>query len=363
MALVTVRRNRALSRMSPRWTEALRPWTRVALIAALASGAACRDEAQAEPPAVVAAEAEPDTSAPEPAPGLEAATRGAVVAPPEAVLEAARAADVTPGEAPAKPAPTYLVASIEGSLEASIVGQTEQRLGAQLTQVAKRVLVWWVDVRRDLRRGDRIELVYETREDQEPIIHAIWLRSAKLGRTLSAVRYQAKGDRFARWYDDKGFEIEERLKHGPIADYEQITSLLRDGRRHKGVDFKAPVGEPILAPFDGRVVRRNWSFRRNGNCLQIVDARGRVDAYFLHLDGIDKKMRPGVRVKRGQVLARSGNTGRSTAPHLHYQLERSGRVIDPFRFHETWRKRLPESERGAAQAALTRWGELRTRSS
>lgn len=348
MALVTVRRNLGIV---------------LSLAVTFGGAQACRDEAQAEPPAVAASEA-PAPGSEREAPafdegtpaGLEAAKQGVVVAPPEDTIGPAKV------EVPAKPVPTYLAATIEGSLEASIVAETEQRLGAQLTQVAKRVLVWWVDVRRDLRRGDRIEIVYETREDQEPVIHAIWLKSDKLGRTLSAVRYRAEGDRFARWYDDQGAEIEMRLKNGPIGSYEQVTSLLRDGRRHKGVDFKAPVGEPILAPFDGQVVRRNWSFRRNGNCLQIVDGRG-TEAYFLHLDRIDKSLRPGVRVKRGQVLARSGNTGRSTAPHLHYQLERGGRVIDPFRFHETWRKRLPESERPKVAAALARWGELRTRSS
>lgn len=320
------------------------------LIAAILA-AGCRDEAKAEPnePAVAAQ------------PMMETIVEPELVAPPpypepEMVLEAR---DVAP------PSPTpheYVSMTIERSLEASFVAATEPRLGAQLTQVTKRVLVWWMDVRRDLRRGDRLEVVYETREDAEPVVHAIWMHSQKLGKPRAAVLFHADGEPFARWYDEEGREIEERLKNSPIESYEQVTSLLRDGRRHKGVDFKAPVGQAIVAPFSGRVLRRNWSRRRNGTCLQIVDDRTKTEAYFLHLDSIPRNIRPGTRVKKGQLLARSGNTGRSTAPHLHYQLEKNGRVVDPFRFHETWRKRLSQEDRIAAQRSLARFGELRTRS-
>ena len=256
----------------------------------------------------------------------------------------------------------YLRVSIERSLEATFVQATERFLGQQLAQITKRVLIWWIDVRRELHPGDVVEIVYEEREDQEPLLHALWFTSAKLGGTRAAVRYRAEESRFARWYDERGREIEKRLKHSPIADYEQITSLISDGRRHRGVDFKAPIGEPIVAPFAGKVVRKNWSRRRNGTCLQIVDRSGRTTAYFLHLSRIKRGLGPGARVKRGQLLAWSGNTGRSSAPHLHYQLERNERVIDPFRFHATWRKSLSAKERAKALTRLARLGELRTRS-
>jgi murein DD-endopeptidase MepM/ murein hydrolase activator NlpD len=258
----------------------------------------------------------------------------------------------------------YLKVSVERSLEATFVAAVEdQFLGAQLAQVTKRVLIWWIDVRRHLYPGDVVEIVYEEREDKEPLLQAVWFTSGKLGGTRGAVLYKPEDGRFARWYDEKGREVERRLKHGPLASYEQITSLLSDGRRHRGVDFKVPIGEPIRAPFDGRVVRRNWSRRRNGTCLHIVDRSGRTSAYFLHLSRVKGGMRPGARVKRGQIIAFSGNTGRSSAPHLHYQLEKNERVIDPFRYHATWRASLSKAERTKALRLLARLGELRTRSS
>ena len=230
--------------------------------------------------------------------------------------------------------------------------------GPRLAQVVKRVLVWWIDVRRDFRKGDTIELVYEPIPGEEPDVHAIWFESQKLGGTRTAIRFKASGAKFARWYDGDGTEVAESLVNPPIADYEQITSLLRDGRRHRGVDFKAPVGTPIIAPFDGVITRRNWSRRRNGNCLEMRSKSG-LTVFFLHLDRIPDRIRPGLRVRVGDRLADSGNTGRSTAPHLHYQLERSGKVVDPFRVHKTRQGRLSPEDHQAARVALARYDKLR----
>ena len=250
---------------------------------------------------------------------------------------------------------------IESSLEAAVVAKVGKTHGPALAQVAKRVLVWWVSPTTDLRKGDRLELVYRIRENgEEPEVKAIWFRSEKLGETKSAVRYQPEGARWERWYAPDGKEVELRLVGGPIKDYEQVTSLLRDGRRHRGVDFKTDVGTPIYAPFSGRIVRRNWSFRGNGNSLDI-QGEGGMHALLLHLSSIDRKVRRGSWVKKGQLIAKSGNTGRSTAPHLHYQLERANkRIVDPFRFHKTQRFELDKGEWPELRARLGKYATLRT---
>jgi murein DD-endopeptidase MepM/ murein hydrolase activator NlpD len=141
----------------------------------------------------------------------------------------------------------------------------------------------------------------------------------------------------------------------PIGEYEQVTSLLRDGRRHKGVDFKAPVGSPVLAPFDGVVERRNWNFRGNGNCLELRDPASGRRAIFLHLDVLPKETAPGRRVRKGEQIASSGNSGRSYAPHLHYQLESAdGRVLDPYEVHHTTRRSIAPAQRASFDAARSR---------
>ena len=321
-------------------------------VALLALGiAACRAEAQQEPQ-------------PLKAPAEARIELGVVNARNEVLLPKAPQTP-TPPTPPAPPASPYRSVRFEvvSSLERSFVEATDEEIGPKLTQVVKRALVWWVNPRRELYKGDRLEVVYEPVEDAEPIAHAIWFTSQKLGKTKAAVRFQAEGDKFARWYEPDGRELEKQLRHSPIEEYEQITSLLGDGRRHKGIDFKAPTGTPIRAPFSGRVVRRNWARRRNGNCLEIFDPKTKTTAYFLHLDRIGRGMRPGRWVKRGQQLATSGNTGRSFAPHLHYQLERRGRAIDPFRYYPTRRARLQGAQVKALGEELAQFEALRSGSS
>jgi murein DD-endopeptidase MepM/ murein hydrolase activator NlpD len=222
-----------------------------------------------------------------------------------------------------------------------------------------RLLVWDLQVARDGRKGDRLEVLWSPPAaaaagvpvSGEPVVAALRYASSKLGAVLAAYRYEPKGARWARYYRADGRELEERLVDAPVAEYEQITSLLRDGRRHKGVDFKAPVGSPVVAPFDGVIERRNWNFSANGNCLDVRDPATGRHAIFLHLDVLPKEMQPGRKVKKGEVIASSGNSGRSYAPHLHYQLEdASGRVLDPFDVLKTERRALPAAEKVSFEA-------------
>ena len=259
------------------------------------------------------------------------------------------------------PTTRYVRARVDKSLEQTFIRAAGRRQGPALAQVVKRIMVWWLNPRRDLRNGDVIEVVYEERVRAEPLVHALWMRSQKKRKRLAAVRYRAEGSKFFRYYGEDGQEIEKRLRRSPVRDYEQITALLDDGRRHRGVDFKAPIGTPIYAPFNGVVRRRNWSTRRNGRCLELRDSRTGRRALFLHLSYIYRKIRPGVRVRLGQKIAKLGNTGRSSAPHLHYQLERSnGSILNPFRVHRTWRARLSPAETKKARQALKRYAEMRT---
>lgn len=248
--------------------------------------------------------------------------------------------------------------SVRGSIARTFDRAVGRRHGPALTQVVKRVLVWWLNVRREIHAGDRLALVYQLPPGREPLVHAVWLNAAHLKRPRTAVRYKPEGQRFARWFEPDGREVERRLVRGPIARYEQVSSLISDGRGHRGVDFKAPIGTRVRTPFSGVVVRRNWLRHRNGNCLHLR-TRGGTDVYLLHLNRIARGVRPGRKVRRGQTIAWSGNTGRSSAPHLHYQLERNGRVLDPFSVHRTWRSRLPEEERKALKAEFKRFAELR----
>ena len=180
------------------------------------------------------------------------------------------------------------------------------------------------------------------------------MASGRLQRSLEAFHFRPAGSDFARYYLPNGEELELRLVPSPLDAYEQVTSLIRDGRGHKGVDFKTPVGSPVKATFDGNVTRKNWFFRGNGNSLEVTEtASPHRKALFLHLSELPKSLVVGTHVSRGEVIARSGNTGHSFAPHLHYQLESAeGRVLDPFQEQETRRVALPDSERPAFNTSV-----------
>jgi len=212
--------------------------------------------------------------------------------------------------------------------------------GAALSAVYSRIFHWDIDLRRDLRKGDQIRVAWK-RGDNGIEIAAASLKSGKLGKTITAYRYQRAGDDFPSYWRKDGTEIARRLKESPLADYEMVTSLLKDRPRHSGMDFKAPEGTSVLATRSGTVTRANWNTRANGNCVELRFSDGTL-AKYLHLS--KTSVRPGVRVKAGDVLGASGNTGRSTAPHLHYQLNKSKRVLDPIDVHGTVSRSIKPGE-------------------
>jgi murein DD-endopeptidase MepM/ murein hydrolase activator NlpD len=146
-------------------------------------------------------------------------------------------------------------------------------------------------------------------------------------------------------------EVPYRLKVSPIQHYEQITALLKDRPNHHGMDFKAPIGTPTVSTRDGTIVRTNWNTHANGGCVEIRYPDG-VKAKYLHLSEV--RVRPGDQVRSGEVVGLSGNTGRSTAPHLHYQLDRSEKILDPIDYHGKQRRQLGQADVQQLQEAAAR---------
>jgi hypothetical protein len=265
----------------------------------------------------------------------------AVAQQPGAAADAPAAA---PLHAAGEVAPEEGWLTLGGKVEHSLA-RTFQQLAAEdgdaLASVFSRLFVWDVDMRRDLQSGDAVAVVWRMGSDGFPEVAAGSLRAGKLGRTLAAYRWQAPGDPYpSYWYLD-GTEVPHRLKESPLAQYEQITSLLKDRPTHRGMDFKVPVGTEVMSPRAGVVTRANWNWAANGNCIEIRFDDG-VLAKFLHLN--ENRVAEGERVSAGQVIALSGNTGRSTAPHLHYQLDRGEKALDPIDYHGSLRRQLDEAQ-------------------
>lgn len=245
---------------------------------------------------------------------------------------------------------------IRGSLSQAFDGAVEGRRSIWLTATCGRILVWWVDLSSDLRSGDRLRVLYEPSGDEEVRIAALVYRSLKQDREYRAYYHQREGDDWGSYWDAEGLEVPARLKAEPIQDYQQITALLGDGRDHRGIDFLAPVGTPVYAPVDATVTRTTWNFKYNGNSLELRFADGTM-ARYLHLEGIAEGVTAGAKIAAGQQVATCGNTGRTSAPHLHYELEQAGRIIDPLDYHGRVHRRIEGPELETYRALVERYDE------
>lgn len=236
---------------------------------------------------------------------------------------------------------------VRGNVEQSLARTFQIEAGEAgdaLSSVYTRLFVWDLDLRRDLQAGDAVAVAWRTAPDGLPEIAAASLQSQKKGQTMVAYRWQVPGDLFPSYWRLDGNEVPLRLGESPLEQYEQITSLLKDRPTHKGMDFKTPVGTEVRAPRAGTVTRANWNWNANGNCLEIRYDDG-VLAKFLHLS--ENRVEAGTKVSAGQVIALSGNTGHSTAPHLHYQIDRGGKTLDPLDYHGTVRRTLTADQTAA----------------
>jgi murein DD-endopeptidase MepM/ murein hydrolase activator NlpD len=275
----------------------------------------------------------PAAPAPAPAPASSTAPSASPVAPP------------TPPEAQsAAKKIRRLDLTISGSLAATLGSKLDAREADLLTAQLGRILLWWVNMRRDMLPGDRLTVLYEpTTGPGELRVLAMRFVTSKTNQVFRTYFFKRPAGRYGRYYDEGGTEIEQRLENGPLAEYEQVTELLNlSGRaRHRGVDFKTDMGTEVVNPFRAQVLRRNWQTRANGNCLEMLFVDKGIKATFLHLSQILPVVVPGSMLQPGTVIALTGNTGHSTAPHLHYQLEdSSGRLLNPFKVHKTYRQKL-----------------------
>ncbi len=203
-----------------------------------------------------------------------------------------------------------------------------------------RVLSFDVDFQRDLRRGDRFELLYEELVDESGAPagtgELLYVALELSGRRLALTRFVGTEGR-AEFFDDKGRSARKTLMRTPI-DGARLTSgfgrrrhpVLGYSKVHRGIDFAAPVGTPIYAAGDGVVEKAGW-FGTYGRYVRIRHNASYKTAY-AHLSRIAKGIRPGVRVQQGAVIGKLGASGRVTGPHLHYEVLVGGKHVNPLNY-------------------------------
>lgn len=250
----------------------------------------------------------------------------------------------------------FLRLKIENSLNYSVCKALPGKDCEKMSAYIGRIMAWFLDIKSMMRNGDSLSLIYEALPTEERYkVLKLSYASGYANKTYEVNFHKSADMKYGAYFNPAGVEIAPRIEdnQAPIRDYIEITSLpgeFREGkvRGHSGTDFKAEVGTPIYAAFDGKVVRVNWNFKMNGDCVEIEHADKGVRTLYLHLSKV--LIKPGTMVKQGQQIAESGNTGRSFAPHLHYEiqsLDKKKAIYSPFKskFHQTYFKDIPSEEK------------------
>ncbi|GAB4223799.1 MAG: hypothetical protein Kow0062_24570 [Acidobacteriota bacterium] len=227
----------------------------------------------------------------------------------------------------------------DGEIEDSLFASARRAgIPAPVIAAVIREFSYQVDFQRDLRRGDRFDVLWEALVDEdgrevgaEPFLHAL-LTTAGTPREI--YRFDDPAGERTGYYEPDGRSARKTLMRTPI-DGARLTSgfgmrrhpILGYTRRHTGVDFGAPAGTPVWAAGDGVVVEAGWK-GGYGRWVRIRHGGG-FETGYAHLSRIARGIRPGVRVRQGQVIGRVGATGLANAPHLHYEVFRAGRRVNP----------------------------------
>ena len=197
-----------------------------------------------------------------------------------------------------------------------------------------------INFRRDFRLGDSFSVVYDEKRladgtitESGPVLAAVIEVG---GKAFYAIRHVGS-DGQARYFDREGKHIANTFLRYPVK-FSRISSrfnkarfhpILKRYRPHNGVDFAAPTGTPVRSVADGVITFAGWKGPA-GKMIKIKHTH-RYSTAYLHLSRIDKGIRKGARVKRGERIGAVGTTGRSTGPHLHYSFYDRGRYVDPMK--------------------------------
>ena len=212
---------------------------------------------------------------------------------------------------------------------------SKQKIPANIIIEFARIYGFQVDFQRDIRKKDSFQIMYEVFvDDNNNIIEAgnILFANLKLsGENNSLYFFDEKGSE--GHYDKNGKSIKKALMKTPIngARLSSPFGMRKhpiDGfnKMHRGTDFAAPMGTPIMASGDGVIKKAGWC-GGGGNCV-VIRHNSTYQTVYAHMKNFAQGIRSGVRVKQAQIIGYVGSTGKSTGPHLHYEVIVNGKKIN-----------------------------------
>ncbi len=211
----------------------------------------------------------------------------------------------------------------------------EERIPANIIIEFARIYGFQVDFQRDIKKKDNFQIMYEIFiDDTGKTIETgnILFANLKLSRKNNPLYYFDKKGSEGH-YDMSGKSVKKALMKTPIngARLSSPFGMRKhpiDGftKMHRGTDFAAPMGTPIMASGDGVIKKAGWC-GGGGNCV-VIRHNSTYQTVYAHMSKFAKGIRSGVRVKQGQTIGYVGSTGKSTGPHLHYEVIVNGKKIN-----------------------------------
>ena len=198
-----------------------------------------------------------------------------------------------------------------------------------------RIYGFEVDFQRDIRKGDWFEILYEKFEDDNNKVRdtgkIIYASMYVNGEEINLYNFEYKKEK--EYYDIKGKSITKSLMKSPINGARLSSSfgmrkhpILGYNKMHRGTDFAASSGTPIMASGSGKVIRARWC-GGGGNCVKIKH-NSTYETIYAHMKSFAKGIKEGKKVRQGQIIGYVGSTGMSTGPHLHYEVVVNGKKVN-----------------------------------
>ena len=229
---------------------------------------------------------------------------------------------------------------------------TDENIPANTIIEFARIYGFQVDFQRDIRKQDKFQIMYEIfLNEKNEIVETgeILFANLKLSGQDNSLYYFDK-DGSEGHYDKNGKSVKKALMKTPIngARLSSPFGMRKhpiDGfnKMHRGTDFAAPMGTPIMASGDGVVKKAGWC-GGGGNCIKIKH-NSTYQTIYAHMSKFARGIKTGVRVKQGQTIGYVGSTGKSTGPHLHYEVIVNGKKVNSQKLKLPSGKILKDKER------------------
>ena len=198
-----------------------------------------------------------------------------------------------------------------------------------------RIYGFRIDFQRDIQKNDGFQIMYEVfQNEKEKVLETGKILFANMIlRGQKNELYYFDHKKFEGHYDKNGKSAKKALMKTPINGARLSSSfgmrkhpILGYNKMHRGTDFAAPEGTPIMASGDGKIIRARWC-GGGGNCIKIKH-NSTYSTVYAHLSKFASGIKEGKRVKQGRIIGYVGSTGLSTGPHLHYEVIENGKKIN-----------------------------------